>query len=107
MVHVALGPNNSKFEFTCGRGEIVEDVPPPLALGTPLLLVKPPVGLSTPAIFKALDLGATSSADPQDLLSSFQGGAQMAQELAVNDLEAPAFSMCVPRLGYRTEPQSL
>ena len=34
------------------RGEIVRDVPPPLGLGVPLLLVKPPVGLSTPAIFK-------------------------------------------------------
>ena len=34
------------------RGEIVRDVPPPLGLGTPLLLVKPPIGLSTPAIFK-------------------------------------------------------
>lgn len=34
------------------RGEIVESVAPPLALGTPLLLVKPPIGLATPAIFK-------------------------------------------------------
>ena len=30
------------------RGEIVEDVDPPLRLDTPLLLVKPPMGLSTP-----------------------------------------------------------
>ena len=41
----------------------------PLPLSTPLLLVKPPVGLSTPAVFKALDLGARSTADPQQLLS--------------------------------------
>ena len=42
---------------------------PPLPLSTPLLLVKPPVGLSTPAVFRALDLGACSTADPQHLLS--------------------------------------
>ena len=42
---------------------------PPLPLSTPLLLVKPPVGLSTPAVFRALDLGARSTADPQQLLS--------------------------------------
>ena len=51
------------------RGEVVEDVEPPLPLSTPLLLVKPPVGLSTPAVFRALDLGARSTADPQQLLS--------------------------------------
>ena len=51
------------------RGEVVEDVEPPLPLSTPLLLVKPPVGLSTPAVFRALDLGARSTADPQHLLS--------------------------------------
>ena len=42
---------------------------PPLPASTPLLLVKPPVGLSTPAVFKALDLGSRSTADPQQLLS--------------------------------------
>jgi hypothetical protein len=47
-----------------GRGEIVENVSLPLPLDTPLLLVKPPVGLSTPEIFKALDLGSRSTADP-------------------------------------------
>ena len=46
------------------RGEIVEDVDPPLPLDTPLLLVKPPVGLATPEIFKALDLSRRSTADP-------------------------------------------
>ncbi len=54
--------------YCTGRGEIVEDVPPPLALSTPLLLVKPPVGLATPKIFKSLDLGRRSTADPLELL---------------------------------------
>ncbi|KAI7843240.1 hypothetical protein COHA_003074 [Chlorella ohadii] len=76
--------------YCTGRGEIVEDVAPPLPLDTPLLLVKPPVGLSTPEIFKALDLGRRSTADPLDLLArlSTEGAAQ---ELTVNDLEQPAF----------------
>ena len=41
----------------------------PLPSSTPLLLVKPPVGLATPAVFKALDLDARSTADPQQLLA--------------------------------------
>ena len=42
----------------------MEDVEPPLALDTPILLVKPNVGLSTPSIFKALDLQGLSTQDP-------------------------------------------
>ena len=41
----------------------------PLPPSTPLLLVKPPVGLATPAVFRALDLNARSTADPQQLLA--------------------------------------
>lgn len=40
------------------RGEIVENVDPPLGLGVPLLLVKPPIGLATPAIFKCAAVSA-------------------------------------------------
>jgi len=81
--------------YCTGRGEVVEDVASPLPLTTPLLLVKPPVGLSTPMIFKSLDLGRRSTADPRALLNSMtQAGAQgqaLSQELCVNDLEQPAF----------------
>ena len=91
----------------CCRGEIVEDVPPPLPLDTPLLLVKPPVGLSTPEIFKALDLNRRSTADPRHLLDQLATTGTTAthtdhptttakavttlQDLCVNDLEQPAF----------------
>ena len=51
-------------------GEVVEDVAPPLPLATPLLLVKPPAGLATPAVFRALDLGGRSAADPGALLAA-------------------------------------
>ena len=53
------------------RGEIVEDVDPPLRLDTPLLLVKPPVGLSTPAVFRALDLARRSQAEPLQVIQSW------------------------------------
>lgn len=51
------------------RGEIVEDVDPPLPLTTRLLLVKPPAGLGTPEVFRALDLSGRSTADPLALLA--------------------------------------
>lgn len=76
--------------YCTGRGEVVEDVPPPLPLDSRMLLVKPPVGLSTPEIFKALDLGRRSTADPRDLLARLAAEGAT-QELAVNDLEQPAF----------------
>jgi 4-diphosphocytidyl-2-C-methyl-D-erythritol kinase len=77
--------------YCTGRGEVVESVPPPLPLATPLLLVKPPVGLSTPAIFKSLDLGRRSTADLLALLASMSGAPTLSPELCVNDLEQPAF----------------
>jgi 4-diphosphocytidyl-2-C-methyl-D-erythritol kinase len=76
--------------YCTGRGEVVEDVAPPVALDTPLLLVKPPVGLATPDIFRALDLSRRSTEDPLDLLRRLAREGP-AQALCVNDLEQPAF----------------
>jgi 4-diphosphocytidyl-2-C-methyl-D-erythritol kinase len=77
--------------YCTGRGEIVEDVEPPLPLTTPMLLVKPNVGLSTPQIFKALDLNGLSSEDPLALMEAIKKRG-CADDVCVNDLEAPAFS---------------
>ena len=78
----------------------MEDVAPPLPLSTPLLLVKPPVGLATPDIFRALDLGRRSDADPRALLAGLAGAQGAAlQQLCVNDLEQPAFDRWVGRVG--------
>eukprot|EP00892_Ulva_mutabilis_P010536 jgi/Ulvmu1/7855/UM004_0086.1 len=77
--------------YCTGRGEIVDNVDPPVDLATPLLLVKPPIGLSTPQIFKALDLERRSDTDPLELLSSMRSSGKVLQELCVNDLEQPAF----------------
>ena len=71
----------------------MEDVPPPLPLSTPLLLVKPPVGLSTPEVFRALDLNRRSAADPRALLAGLAAGGAVSPELCVNDLEQPAFDV--------------
>ena len=77
--------------YCTGRGEIVEDVAPPLPLTTPILLVKPDIGLSTPQIFKALDLDSRSTADPLELMERIKAEG-CADDICVNDLEAPAFS---------------
>mmetsp|Transcript_25086 Transcript_25086/g.63601 ORF Transcript_25086/g.63601 Transcript_25086/m.63601 type:complete len:369 (-) Transcript_25086:589-1695(-) len=80
--------------YCTGRGEVVEDVAPPLPLSTPLLLVKPPVGLATPKIFKSLDLNRRSTADPKALLAGMAASGpsgRVQQALCVNDLEQPAF----------------
>jgi 4-diphosphocytidyl-2-C-methyl-D-erythritol kinase len=79
--------------YCTGRGEVVEDVAPPLPLGTPLLLVKPPAGLATPAVFKALDLETRSTADPLALMSGLAAAGRASPDLCVNDLEPPAFSL--------------
>lgn len=77
--------------YCTGRGEIVENIEPPVDLDTPMLLVKPPIGLSTPQIFKALDLDRRSTTDPLELLSGMQTSGSIAQSMCVNDLEQPAF----------------
>lgn len=77
---------------TSCRGEVVEDVEPPLPLDTPLLLVKPVVGLATPEIFKLLDLSKCSKADPKELLQQMKHAGRLTQDMCVNDLERPAFA---------------
>jgi 4-diphosphocytidyl-2-C-methyl-D-erythritol kinase len=83
--------------YCTGRGEIVENVEPPLPLTTKMCLVKPSIGLSTPTIFKALDLDKRSTADPLALLKSLNEDG-CTYENAINDLERPAFSK-LPELG--------
>lgn len=87
--------------YCTGRGEIVENVEPPLDLGTKMLLVKPPMGCSTPAIFKALDLDGRSTADPLALLKAI-GDDGCSEAVCINDLEAPAFTV-LPELAELKE----
>ncbi|KAG2441337.1 hypothetical protein HYH02_009930 [Chlamydomonas schloesseri] len=83
--------SNTGAAYCTGRGEVVEDVSPPVPLDTPMLLVKPPVGLATPKIFKSLDLARRSAADPRGLLDAIAAARGVDQAAAVNDLEQPAF----------------
>ena len=87
--------------YCTGRGEVVEDGPPPLPLGTPLLLVKPPAGLATPAVFKALDLATRSAADPVALAAGLAAGGRASPVLCVNDLEPPAFALMPELAAFR------
>lgn len=92
--------------YCTGRGEVVNNVQPPLPLDTPFLLVKPPVGLSTPAIFKSLDLDRRSTADPLQLLSDMTSKGAITPELCVNDLEQPAFDNLPELLQLKQRLQS-
>ncbi len=67
-----------------------------------MLLVKPPVSLLTPQIFKTLDLDGRSTADPRKLLDGLREKGTITQELCVNDLESPAFSI-LPQLAELKE----
>jgi 4-diphosphocytidyl-2-C-methyl-D-erythritol kinase len=87
--------------YCTGRGEIVEDVEPPLDLATKMLLVKPPAGCSTPAVFKALDLDSRSKADPLELMKGLSETG-CSETVCINDLEAPAFTV-LPELAELKE----
>lgn len=81
--------------YCTGRGEIVDEITPPISLDTPMLLVKPDVGLSTPQIFKGLGLSPgqeMDGADPEAILKEITDSGALAQGSCVNDLEAPAFA---------------
>jgi len=87
--------------YCTGRGEIVEDVEPPLDLATKMLLVKPPAGCSTPAVFKALDLDSRSKVDPLELMKGLSETG-CSETVCINDLEAPAFTV-LPELAELKE----
>ena len=74
----------------------MDDVESPLPPSTPLLLVKPPVGLATPAVFKALDLGARSNADPRQLLA----GRRSDPSLFATPPQSQAALLCLTSITY-------
>ena len=84
------------------RGEIVENVEPPLPLNTPLLLVKPTMGLATPEIFKLLDLSKCSKTKPKQLLKQMAAAGRLTQEMCINDLERPAFERSAHQTSYES-----
>ncbi|CAO2829333.1 unnamed protein product [Amaranthus hypochondriacus] len=78
--------------YCTGRGEVVKDIPPPIPMDTPMVLIKPPEACSTAQVYKCLRLDQTSKVDPLSLLEkiSSQG---ISQDACINDLESPAFEV--------------
>ena len=85
-----------------GVGEILTPLCP--APEIPLVMITPGGGLSTPAVFKEWNTGFPMT--PVDTLALAQalqrGDLARAQQIAHNDLEAPAISL-MPEIGTRIE----
>ncbi|XP_030456463.1 4-diphosphocytidyl-2-C-methyl-D-erythritol kinase, chloroplastic isoform X1 [Syzygium oleosum] len=78
--------------YCTGRGEVVQDIPPPISLDIPMVLIKPPQACSTAEVYKRLQLDKTSNADPLALLEKLSKDG-ISQDVCINDLEAPAFEV--------------
>jgi 4-diphosphocytidyl-2-C-methyl-D-erythritol kinase len=88
---------SSGTAYCTGRGEQIESLPS-LGPGRPITVLKPAEGLSTALVYKTLDLGALSAADPAALLARMRApGGLLDAGAFVNDLEPPALA-AVPRL---------
>ncbi|XP_057802185.1 4-diphosphocytidyl-2-C-methyl-D-erythritol kinase, chloroplastic [Salvia miltiorrhiza] len=82
--------------YCTGRGEVVEDIPPPVPLDLPMVLIKPQEACPTGEVYKRLRMNQTSQIDPLVLLEKISKGG-ISQDVCVNDLEPPAFEV-VPSL---------
>ncbi|KAH6810779.1 kinase [Perilla frutescens var. frutescens] len=82
--------------YCTGRGEVVEDIAPPVPLDLPMVLIKPQEACPTGEVYKRLRMDQTSQIDPLVLLEKISKGG-ISQDVCVNDLEPPAFEV-VPSL---------
>nr|QEV81821.1 4-hydroxy-3-methylbut-2-enyl diphosphate reductase [Prunella vulgaris] len=82
--------------YCTGRGEVVEDIPTPIPLDLPMVLIKPEEACPTGEVYKRVRLDQTSQIDPLLLLEKIAKGG-ISQDVCVNDLEPPAFEF-VPSL---------
>ncbi|KAI9114730.1 hypothetical protein K1719_014428 [Acacia pycnantha] len=78
--------------YCTGRGEVVQDIPPPIPLDTPMVLIKPPEACSTAEVYKRFKLDQTSNVDPLTLLEKISRNG-ISQDVCINDLEPPAFEV--------------
>lgn len=78
--------------YCTGRGEAVKDIPPPISLDTPMVLIKPPEACSTAEVYKRLRLDQTSKIEPLSLLEKLSREG-ISQDVCINDLESPAFEV--------------
>ncbi|KAL4578594.1 hypothetical protein LXL04_014719 [Taraxacum kok-saghyz] len=78
--------------YCTGRGEIVEDIPSPLPLDLPMVLIKPPQACSTAEVYKRFRMDVSSTVEPLTLLEKISKNG-ISQDVCVNDLEPPAFEV--------------
>ncbi|KAL4302143.1 hypothetical protein GQ457_10G007010 [Hibiscus cannabinus] len=78
--------------YCTGRGEIVQDISPPLPLDIPMVLIKPKEACPTAEVYKRLRLDQTSNVDPLTLLEKISMNG-ISQDVCINDLEPPAFEV--------------
>ncbi|XP_028780798.1 4-diphosphocytidyl-2-C-methyl-D-erythritol kinase, chloroplastic-like [Neltuma alba] len=78
--------------YCTGRGEVVQDIPPPIPLDMPMVLIKPQEACSTAEVYKRLKLDQASNVDPLALLEKISRNG-ISQDVCINDLEPPAFEV--------------
>ncbi|KAM5584789.1 4-diphosphocytidyl-2-C-methyl-D-erythritol kinase, chloroplastic [Rosa sericea] len=78
--------------YCTGRGEVVQNIPPPVPFDIPMVLIKPQQACSTAEVYKRLQLDTTSSVDPLKLLERISVNG-ISQDVCINDLEPPAFQV--------------
>ncbi|XP_028778706.1 4-diphosphocytidyl-2-C-methyl-D-erythritol kinase, chloroplastic [Neltuma alba] len=78
--------------YCTGRGEVVQDIPPPIPLDMPMVLIKPQEACSTAEVYKRLKLDRASNVDPLALLEKISRNG-ISQDVCINDLEPPAFEV--------------
>ncbi|KAJ9146631.1 hypothetical protein P3X46_028870 [Hevea brasiliensis] len=78
--------------YCTGRGEIVQDIPSPVPLDLPMVLIKPQEACSTAEVYKRFRLDKTSQVDPLTLLEKISRNG-ISQDVCINDLEPPAFEV--------------
>nr|AOV62776.1 4-diphosphocytidyl-2-C-methyl-D-erythritol kinase [Morus alba] len=78
--------------YCTGRGEVVQDILPPVPLDIPMSLIKPQEACSTAEVYKRLRLDKTSNVDPLQLLDKISRDG-ISQDICINDLEPPAFEV--------------
>lgn len=71
---------------------VVEDIPPPISLDTPMVLMKPQQECSTAEVYKHFQLDKASTIDPLRLLEEISTNG-ISQHVCINDLEPPAFEV--------------
>ncbi|OVA20663.1 4-diphosphocytidyl-2C-methyl-D-erythritol kinase [Macleaya cordata] len=75
--------------YCTGRGEVVQDIPPPIPLDMSMVLIKPQQACPTA---ERLRLDQTSKVDPVALLEKISEKG-ISQDVCINDLEPPAFEI--------------